>query len=107
MIEDIYSSPAFERQKAHLQQEMFDHEEFESISIDATLRVCLRLHGQASYRAPAIIRAHAPVNDENSLRKLLTVKGRTGAVVFMEAIREERADYIAQSLMANMPLEVP
>ena len=70
---------------------MIKHEEFESLSIDAACQVCLRLGGQASYRAPADVRAQAAFDDAYSYRRLLTVRGRTGGVLLMQPIREENA----------------
>ena len=93
IIEDVFASPPVRALQAHLLQEMIIHEEFESISVDATLRICLTLQGQASYRAAAIVRAQAAFDDDASLRRLLTVKGRTGGVLLMKAIREESAEH--------------
>ena len=106
IVEDVFTSPGIAARRVLLEDEMLQHTEFQSISIDATLRICLRLQGQASYRAPATIRAQAPFDDEHSFRKLFTVRGRTGDVLLMEAIRDERADCIVECLLRNMRLEV-
>ena len=55
-----------------------DRREFLSLSVDATLRCCMPVLGQASYRAPAEERRLAAFPDEDSWRRVLTVRGRTG-----------------------------
>ena len=55
------------------------HEEFKCISVDATLRCCLPVMGQGYHRASASARSDAAFGDAASLRKVLTVRGRTGA----------------------------
>ena len=56
-----------------------ERREFLCISVDATLRCCMPVMGQASYRAPAEVRRQAAFTDEDSWRRVLTVRGRTGA----------------------------
>jgi hypothetical protein len=55
-----------------------ERQEFLCISVDATLRCCNPLMGQASYRAPRGVRQDMPFPDEQSVRRVLTVRGRTG-----------------------------
>ena len=84
---------------------MLGREEFESISIDATCKICLRICGQASYRAPSTVRTEAAFDDESSLRRLLTVRGRTGAVLLMQPIAVESASCVSQCLATALPAE--
>jgi len=84
---------------------MIEHEEFESLSIDATCQVCLRLDRQASYRAPASVRAEAAFDDASSYRRLLTVRGRTGGVLLMQPVREEKTVCIEECMASCLPLE--
>ena len=55
-----------------------ERQEFLCISVDATLRCCMTLMGQASYRAPPDVRRAAAFSDEESWRRVLNVRGRTG-----------------------------
>ena len=64
------------RESIHKRAE--DRREFLSLSVDATLRCCMPLMGQASYRAPAAVRNQAASPDDESWRRVLTVRGRTG-----------------------------
>ena len=76
-------------------QEAVDRGEMESLSVDTTLRCCLRILGQASYRASAASRAQAAFDDSASKRRALTVRGRTSAVlgIFMLS-DEDTASYV-------------
>ena len=58
-------------------------QEFLCLSIDATLKVCMTVQGQANYRASAQTRNAACFDDEHSLRRVLTIRGRTGNVLGM------------------------
>ena len=49
IIEDVFSSPPIVDLTSALLHDMIEREEFESISIHATLRICLTLHGQVSW----------------------------------------------------------
>ena len=75
LIEDVFNGTAVRDIDARLADDLVSHHEYQSISIDATLRVCLRLMGQASYRASAHDRSQAAFDDMQSRRRLLTVRG--------------------------------
>ena len=77
LLEDIYYSPAVAALTRNLIDLYIAHEEFQCLSVDATLRVCLRLMGQASYRSSRADRAQAAFNDEASKRRILTARGRS------------------------------
>ena len=61
--------------------QLHEHEEFETLSIDATVKVCLAIMGQAT--AVAIVKnANAAAIDETDhLRRSVTVRGRSGCVL--------------------------
>ena len=65
--------------------------EFEALSIDGTLKLCMTLQGQAAYRTSSQIRNAACFGDGRALRRILTVRRRTGAVLAMQAIGSEDA----------------
>lgn len=52
----------------------------EYISIDATFKVCLKIMGQASYRASKAERDAAPFPDDDALRRVPIVLTRNYAV---------------------------
>eukprot|EP00973_Karenia_brevis_P081034 11239095-Karenia_brevis.AAC.1 len=56
------------------------HQEFVALSVDGTVRCALSLKGQASDRAPAAERNAAAFGDGMAVRKVLSVRGSTGAL---------------------------
>ncbi len=78
-----------------LEDELVQHVEYTSISIDATLRCTFPIMGQESYRASAARRAEGAFDDTDSLRRVLTARGRTGAVLCIRPVVAERADLVA------------
>jgi hypothetical protein len=50
-----------------------------SLSIDCTLKICMSIQGQASHRPSSAVRNAACFDDAHSLRRVLTIRGRTGA----------------------------
>ena len=73
-------------------------EEMESISIYCTMRVTLSLVGQAHWRADRETKAAAAISAEDSMRQVLTARGRTGGVVTLYAIHGENATFITKAL---------
>jgi len=102
IIADIMESPMVESEFKRLLQECFHHREFTHLSIDATLRCAMRIRGQAPYRASKAERAAAAIDDENALRRVLTIRGRTGAPLCMETIKGESADDVAGWLCGHV-----
>ena len=71
-LQDIFFSEAADALRSRLLAEAQEHSEMESISVDATLRCCFPLLGQASYRASAATRSQAAFDDAHSLRRART-----------------------------------
>ena len=76
------------------------------VSADATLKVCMALKGQASRRAKADVRNSACFGDAEALRRLLTVRGRTGAVLGLVPIVSEKDEFIANALKGSLSQNV-
>jgi len=91
MLEDVFYSPVVTRLKSGLINDVVAHDGLECISVDATLRCCLSVMGQAHFRSSASTRAQAAFDDQSSKRRVLTVRGRTGAVLGMFAVQSEQA----------------
>ncbi len=106
ILEDIMRSPCAHRQTEVLIGQCVAHKEFRCISMDATLRIAMRVRGQANYRQSIAIRNAAPVGDEEALRRVLTIRGRTGAVLAMAPIRSEGAADIRDFFMGRLPEDV-
>ena len=59
IIEDLFLSPRVTQFRQQLTEELVEHEEFEALSMDATLRCCLPVMGQAHPRASKESKARA------------------------------------------------
>ena len=80
-------------------RELLEHEEFETLSMDGTVKICLGIMGQAG---AAVVRKDADaaaMPEASHLRKLVTVRGRSGAVLALRLVREESADEIAAQVL--------
>ena len=58
--------------------------------------------GQSSFKNTAAVRADAAFTDEDSARRVLTIKGRTGAVVALPPVPTESAPVIRQAIVENL-----
>ncbi|CAE7205271.1 unnamed protein product [Symbiodinium sp. CCMP2592] len=92
LIEDIFSSPHVRQLGDQLIAECVQHKEMRCLSIDATMRCCMPLLGQARIKASPIERA-----------EVITVRGRTNAVVVMRAAQAEDSDTAAYLLAETLP----
>lgn len=70
MIEDVFNAPQIRDLRQHLLQECIAREEFQCISIDATMRCCLPIMGQARIKSSAEERAEAAFTENMSLRRV-------------------------------------
>ena len=66
-------------------------------------QVMLRVRGQADFRSSAAVRDAAPVPDAEAARRVLTVLGRTGALVGMYLVRNEAGPVIRDTLQSMWP----
>ena len=106
LVEDVFTSPQVCALQRKLQDELIDHDELECISIDATLRCCLRIVGQASYRASAATRAQAAFDDQHAKRRVLTMRGRTSATIGMWPIQEESTKCVVEEIIKQLPIRL-
>ena len=105
LLEDIATSPAFATKMESMSTVLMQQDEWHYISMDATLKLCMKLMGQASYRSPKHVRDDAPFGDELAWRRLLTVRGRTGAVLMMQPLQNESAEQIVDALVQHFSVE--
>ena len=103
IVEDIFASTAVSSLLATLQLTFHDTSEYTCISIDATLKVAMSIKGQASYRASKRRRNEACFGDDEALRRVLTVRGQTGAVLAIQLIKGEDAQEVAGCLEQCLP----
>ena len=98
VLEDIASSTAFKLKMERMQGALFRGDEWHYISMDATLKLCMKVMGQAPYRASKKVRDEAPFGDDVAWRRLLTIRGRTGAVLMMHPLQSESSEQIVEAM---------
>ena len=74
--------------------------------MDATVRMAMRIKGQGTYRDPKHVRDSFAVGDSEAKRRILTIRGRTGAVLTMVPIKSEGAEDVRECLSATLPEQV-
>lgn len=102
LVEDIFKSPGVDALQTVLMNELESHTEFTTISVDATLRCCMTVMGQAHHKASAACRAESAFGDSDSLRRVLSIRGRTGAVLGMIPLPAENAEHVATAIQTNL-----
>ena len=102
IVEDIFMSSAIQSLRTSLVQALERNTEYLCVSADATLKVCMTLKGQASYRAKAEVRNSACFGDAEAFRRLLTVRGRTGAVLALVPIPSEKDEFVAEAFRSAL-----
>ena len=100
MVEDVVGSPAAVGLLDGLVHTALRHQEAMYLSIDGTFRVCLPLLGQAPFTAPKAVRDKQPFGDDRSYHRVLSVRGRTGAVL---ALKGEGSEDTCQCLLQSLP----
>ncbi|CAE7477588.1 unnamed protein product [Symbiodinium microadriaticum] len=101
ILEAIAYSPAMHSKMHFMYCMLENNDEWHYISIDATLKICMKLAGQASYRASKVERNAAPFGDEVAWRKILTVRGRSGAVLLMTPLKSEKSEDVIAAMRDN------
>ena len=102
LMERIIFSTGMQNRKQALILECADHDEFSTVSMDGLLRPAMRVMGQADYRASTERRNAAPIADDTAMRRLITVRGRTGAVLMVKPCLDESAPNINRVLENNV-----
>ncbi|OLP91613.1 hypothetical protein AK812_SmicGene26674 [Symbiodinium microadriaticum] len=75
--------------------------EFEYLSIDATVKCMMKILGQARFNQSQENRDAAAIDDMNSVYKLLTVRGRSNAVLALRGIKSEASALVADALSSS------
>ena len=104
VLEDLTQSPQIKARLQDLLQECEAHTEFEYLSIDATVKCMMKIIGQAHFNSSQDCRDAAAIPDSAAAYKLLTVRGRTNAVVGLCGIRSEASREIASGLSSMLTL---
>ena len=96
------TAPIFLKKMENMNRVLLEQDEWHYISMDATPKLCMKLMGQASYRSPKSVRNEAPFGDDVAWRRLLTIRGRTGAVLLLHPLQNESADQVVDALAQNL-----
>ncbi len=86
VVEDIFMSEPVRSLKDELMMKLVEATEFEYLSVDATMRCCLSVMGQIHPRNTSARSAFA---GDDCMRRVLTVRGRTNAVLVMAPVPKE------------------
>ena len=97
----LHVSPARALVTEHL-QEFSKEGEFHTLSIDCTVKIALATIGQAPQAHVRKRPSAAAFAESERRRKVLTVRGLTGAVLLLSCVREESADEMAQALQKGI-----
>lgn len=105
LVEDIFASKACKAQMDVMVRQAIAHEEFLSLSIDGTFKVCMPLLGQAKFTDSLSKRNAAAFDDASSYFRVITVRGRTEAVLAMFPTHGEGAVELRECLAEMFPAE--
>ncbi|CAE7686642.1 unnamed protein product [Symbiodinium sp. CCMP2456] len=96
IMEDITSPAAFRGEVSEMTRSLELNDEWHYVSMDATVKVCLKLLGQETYRAPKTVRNAAPFGDA-AWRRILSVRGRSGAVLLLRPLQNESSEQLVEA----------
>lgn len=102
VVEDVFASAACKKLRHHLLDQAVAHEECSYLSIDGTFKVCLPLMGQGRFSDPRALRDQHPFPASDSYTRVLSVRGRSGAVLCLEPSCGEGADHIKACLQKSI-----
>ena len=94
----LWASRAVDRLRTQKMLEASAVNEWESISIDATYKLMLRVIGQSNYIAKRTTREQQAIADKDAKYCLFTVRGRTGLVAGLQPMRYENSRTVQLAL---------
>ena len=106
VLEDITRSQWWIGVRDELLKECVSHDEFVHTTMDATVRVLRRIVGQADYRASQAAKAAQAVPESESKRRLLSIRGITGAVLTLSLVYDESCENISAEVLRTVPLAI-
>jgi hypothetical protein len=95
VMEDIMWSPQITELYKSLQMQCRMRREWKFISLDATLKPCLSLKGQATFRASKVVRQMQALPEREAIYRILTIRGRTGCLMGAVPVQSESSVDIA------------
>ena len=72
-------------------------------NVDGTFRVCLSLLGQPKFNDPPSVRQQFPYTGESSITRVISIRGRSGAVLGLIPAAGEGPSHILHCLQSALP----
>ena len=105
LVEDVFFSAQCLALRSSMLSDCVWRGEYKSISIDGAFRICLSVLGQKPFNAGKAEREDAPLHGSASVNRVITVRGRTGAVVAIFGAPGEAAEDLQQGLEKHVSSE--
>lgn len=102
LVEDITTSDWWRGMRAELLNTCVAHGEFSHVTMDATVRILRRVIGQADYRASGAVKAEQAIPEADAKRRLLSIRGITGAVACLALVRDESCQELRSAIQKEL-----
>ena len=103
IVEDLMTAPEIRAWRSTLQMHMLAAEEYQVLTLDGTMKICFAFMGQPKHAyTTRSVDSSAWTRDEET-HKVLTVRGRTSAVLACVPIRDEASSDIVKALKHGLP----
>ena len=104
IVEDVFSSRVCKKLSEHLLLECTSHSEFAYLSVDGTVKCTMPLLGQVRPGGKRR-RVKEPLflSPEEAIDTVVTVRGRSGAVVGFWPLLSEKAEHLQEAFKRNLP----
>ena len=103
LLEDLFSSPHVNKHMEDALARCVEHQEFAALTVDGTVRCAMGPKDQASCSEPNAVRNKAAFGDGVAIRRVLGVRGRTGALLFLAPSTGETSETIRKTIMQRLP----
>ena len=102
LVEDVWDSPPVREWKRSAESQLIRNHEYFVLSVDTSVKKCFPILGQIPPHARAA-EYPPPFEGEHALKEIVSVLGRTSAVVLLEAVPSKADEVVAGCIGANLP----
>ena len=104
IVEDVFSSRACQKLSEQLLHECTSHGEFTYLSVDGTVKCTMPLLGQARPGGKSrCVKEPLFISPGEAIHTVVTVRGRSGAVVGFWPLLSEKAENLQDAFLRNLP----
>ncbi|CAE7517211.1 SEL1L2, partial [Symbiodinium sp. KB8] len=104
IVEDVFDSRVCKKLSEHLLLECTSHSEFAYLSVDGTVKCTMPLRGQVRPGGKRRRVKEPPfLSPEEAIHTIVTVRGRSGAVVGFWPLLSEKAEHLQEAFTRNLP----